>query len=77
MTTFADFEKMGQKGYCTTHLVFGENNDCKGWLVGDENMGLRYMFQMMNGARIDVGLTAASTATAAYYASLQYANERN
>jgi butyryl-CoA dehydrogenase len=34
------------------------------------------MFQMMNGARIDVGMTAASTATAAYYASLQYANER-
>jgi len=31
---------------------------------------------MMNGARIDVGLTAASTATAAYYASLQYAKER-
>jgi len=34
------------------------------------------MFQMMNGARIDVGLTAASMATAAYYASLQYAKER-
>jgi butyryl-CoA dehydrogenase len=34
------------------------------------------MFQMMNEARIDVGLTAASTASAAYYASLQYANER-
>lgn len=74
--TAADFQKMGQKGYCTTHLVFGENNDSKGWLVGSENLGLKYMFQMMNGARIDVGLTAASTATAAYYASLQYANER-
>jgi len=74
--TAGDFQKMGQKGYCTTHLSFGEKEDCKGWLVGAENMGLKYMFKMMNGARIDVGLTAASTATAAYHASLQYAKER-
>ena len=74
--TAGDFQKMGQKGYCTTHLVFGENQKCKGWLVGEQNKGLKYMFQMMNGARIDVGMTAASTATAAYYASLQYAEER-
>ncbi len=74
--TVGDFQKLGQKGYCTTHLVFGENDDSKGWLVGEANKGLKYMFMMMNGARIDVGLTAASTATAAYYASLQYAKER-
>ena len=74
--TAGDFQKLGQKGYCTTHLVFGENDDSKGWLVGEANKGLKYMFMMMNGARIDVGLTAASTATAAYYASLQYAKER-
>lgn len=74
--TVGDFQKLGQKGYCTTHLVFGEKDDCRGWLVGEANKGLKYMFQMMNGARIDVGLTAASTATAAYYASLQYAKER-
>ncbi len=76
VNTAGDFQKMGQKGYCTTHLVFGENNDCSGWLVGPENRGLKCMFQMMNGARIDVGMTAASVATAAYYASLQYATER-
>ena len=74
--TAGDFQKMGQRGYCTTHLVFGESDDCQGWLVGNENKGLAYMFQMMNGARIDVGLTAASTAYAAYWASLQYAKER-
>ncbi len=74
--TAGDFQKMGQKGYCTTHLAFGENNSCKGWLIGPENQGLKCMFQMMNGARIDVGMTAASIATAAYYASLQYAKER-
>eukprot|EP00095_Tigriopus_kingsejongensis_P006379 maker-scaffold772_size99869-snap-gene-0.3 protein:Tk06379 transcript:maker-scaffold772_size99869-snap-gene-0.3-mRNA-1 annotation:"hypothetical protein" len=74
--TAGDYQKMGQKGYCTTHLVFGENDDTVGYLVGTENKGLKYMFQMMNAARIDVGYTAASTATAAYYASLQYAKER-
>ena len=74
--TAGDFQKMGQRGYCTTHLVFGESDDCQGWLVGEENRGLKNMFQMMNGARIDVGLTAASVASAAYYASLQYAKER-
>jgi alkylation response protein AidB-like acyl-CoA dehydrogenase len=72
----ADFQKMGQRGYSTVHLVYGEKDDCVGYLVGEANQGLKYMFQMMNGARIDVGMTAASTATAAYYASLQYAKER-
>ena len=74
--TAGDFQKMGQRGYSTVHLVFGENNNCYGHLVGTENRGLKHMFQMMNGARIDVGMTAASTATAAYYASLKYAKER-
>lgn len=74
--TAGDFQKLGQKGYATTHLVFGENDNCRGWLVGEPHQGLKYMFQMMNAARIDVGATAASTATAAYYASLQYAQER-
>lgn len=76
VVTAGDFQKMGQKGYSTVHLVFGESNDCLGELVGVENKGLKHMFQMMNGARIEVGLTAASTAAAAYEASLQYAKER-
>lgn len=74
--TVGDFQKLGQRGYSTVHLVYGENSPCKGFLVGEPNKGLNYMFQMMNGARIDVGMTAASTATAAYYHSLQYAKER-
>lgn len=72
----ADFQKLGQRGYSTVHLVYGENNGCQGYLVGEMHQGLAYMFQMMNGARIDVGMTAVSTATAAYYASLKYAQER-
>lgn len=74
--TVGDFQKLGQRGYSTVHLVFGENKPCTGFLVGNTEQGLTYMFQMMNGARIDVGMTAASIATAAYYHSLQYALER-
>lgn len=76
VTTVADFQKMGQKGYCTTHLFFGDKDDCTGWLVGEAHKGLKYMFLMMNGARIGVGRGAAAIATAAYHASLNYANER-
>lgn len=71
-----EFEKMGQKGYCTTHIVFGDNNDCRGWLVGEANKGLSYMFQMMNEARIATGRMGAAISSASYYASLKYANER-
>jgi len=74
--TVADFQKMGQRGYCTTHLGFGDSDDCHGWLVGEANQGLKYMFLMMNGARIAVGRGAAAIAMAAYQASLEYANER-
>ncbi|MEP2280539.1 acyl-CoA dehydrogenase [Maribacter sp.] len=76
VTTVADFQKMGQRGYCTTHLFFGDKEDCKGWLVGEPHQGLKYMFLMMNGARIGVGRGGAAIATAAYHASLNYANER-
>ena len=76
VTTVADFQKMGQKGYCTTHLFFGDKENCTGWLVGEPNQGLKYMFLMMNGARIAVGRGAAAIATGAYHASLAYARER-
>ena len=76
VNTLGDFQKMGQKGYCTTHLSFGDQNDCKGWLVGEANQGLKYMFMMMNGARIGVGRGAAAISMAAYQASLAYAKER-
>ena len=76
VTTVADFQKLGQRGYCTTHLGFGDADDCQGWLVGEENQGLNYMFLMMNAARIAVGRGGSAIASAAYYASLQYANER-
>jgi alkylation response protein AidB-like acyl-CoA dehydrogenase len=71
-----DFRKMGQRGYATTHLIFGESGVTKGYLVGEPNKGLQYMFQLMNSARIAVGQTAAAVSSAAYYYSLNYANER-
>jgi alkylation response protein AidB-like acyl-CoA dehydrogenase len=71
-----DFQKMGQRGYSTTHLSFGDNDNCRAYLVGEPHKGLSYMFQMMNGARISVGQCAASVAMAAYQYSLQYCLER-
>ena len=76
VTTAGLYGKMGQKGYVAAHLMMGEQDNCKGYLVGQEHRGLRYMFQMMNEARIGTGAMAAGSASAAYYASLQYANER-
>lgn len=71
-----EFEKLGQRGYCTNHLAFGESGESVGYLVGQENKGLSYMFQMMNEARIATGRMGTGIASAAYYASLQYAKER-
>jgi alkylation response protein AidB-like acyl-CoA dehydrogenase len=68
-----EFEKLGQRGYCTAHLVF---EGSQGYLVGEANRGLTYMFQMMNEARIATGRMGTGIASAAYYASLQYAKER-
>jgi butyryl-CoA dehydrogenase len=76
VTTAGIYGKMGQKGYVAAHLMMGESDDCIGTLVGEPHQGLRYMFQMMNEARIGTGMMATGTASAAYYASLKYANER-
>jgi len=70
------YHKLGYRGTPLTQLAFGENGDCRGYLVGEPHKGLRYMFQMMNEARIEVGMGATGIASAAYYASLQYARER-
>lgn len=76
VTTAGIYGKMGQKGYVAAHIMLGEGEDCRGYLVGEPHMGLKYMFQMMNEARIGTGLVSAGTASAAYYASLKYAHER-
>ena len=70
------YHKMGYKGAPIAHLMVGSNDNCYGYLVGEPHKGLSYMFQMMNEARIGVGMNAAAIGTAAYYASLAYAKER-
>jgi alkylation response protein AidB-like acyl-CoA dehydrogenase len=70
------YHKMGQRSTPAMHLDFGSNNNCFGFLVGEQGKGLSYMFQMMNTARLGVGLAGTYIASFAYYASLQYANER-
>jgi alkylation response protein AidB-like acyl-CoA dehydrogenase len=70
------YHKLGYRGSPITQLSLGEKDDCRGYLVGEPHKGLSYMFQMMNEARIDVGLGAAAIASAAYYASLEYSRER-
>ncbi|MEH6518924.1 MAG: acyl-CoA dehydrogenase [Halioglobus sp.] len=70
------FHKMGGRGQTSTALNFGEKGGAVGYLVGQENQGLQYMFHMMNEARIMVGSGAALTALCGYQYSLDYAKER-
>jgi len=70
------FHKMGYKGAPIAHLSVGSNDGAEGYLVGEPHKGLSYMFQLMNEARIGVGMNATAIGTAAYYASLAYAKER-
>jgi len=70
------YHKLGYRGCPIAQLSMGDKNDCRGWLVGEPHSGLKYMFQMMNEARIGVGMGAAAMATAAYYASLEYSKTR-
>lgn len=76
VTTAGIYHKMGYKGAPIAHLMVGSNEGAIGYLVGEPHQGLRYMFQMMNEARVGVGMNAVSIGTAAYYASLEYARER-
>ncbi|MGQ8363817.1 acyl-CoA dehydrogenase [Glaciecola sp. 1036] len=68
--------KLGYRGTTSTVLSFGEKDDCHGYLVGQEHHGLRYMFMMMNEARIGVGFGAAMIGYRGYQYSLEYAKER-
>jgi hypothetical protein len=68
---------MGIKASSTCVLSFGENDACKGLLCGTvENQGMPQMFQMMNGARILVGVQGVAAASSAYLNALQYTKER-
>ena len=68
--------KMGIHASPTCTLNFGDDDDCIGYLIGEECKGITYMFQMMNEARMMVGQQALGTAGTAYLNALQYTQER-
>lgn len=68
--------KLGLHGSPTCSLVFGPNNACEGFLLGEELQGMKLMFHMMNPARIEVGLQGEALAAAAFQEALQYAKVR-
>jgi alkylation response protein AidB-like acyl-CoA dehydrogenase len=75
--------KMGQRGITNTVLNFGDTGfnpggeaGAVGYLVGEPHRGIVYMFQMMNEARLGVGMGAVALGYTGYLKSLQYARER-
>ena len=68
--------KMGIKASPTAVLQFGDHGGAIGYLVGEENRGLEYMFIMMNAARYAVGVQGIAVAERAYQHAVAYAKER-
>ena len=68
--------KMGIKASPTAVLQYGDHGGAIGYLVGEENRGLEYMFIMMNAARYAVGVQGIAIAERAYQKAVQYARER-
>ena len=68
--------KMGIKASPTAVLQYGDNGGAVGYLVGQENRGLEYMFIMMNAARYAVGVQGIAIAERSYQKATQYARDR-
>jgi alkylation response protein AidB-like acyl-CoA dehydrogenase len=69
--------KMGIKASPTCILAYGDRSDgAIGYLIGEENAGMRYMFTMMNNARLGVGVEGLGLAERSYQHALGYAKER-
>ncbi len=68
--------KLGIKASPTAVLQYGDHGGAVGYLVGEENRGLEYMFIMMNAARFAVGIQGIAVAERAYQKAVQYARDR-
>ena len=68
--------KLGIHGSPTCSMLFGAEGKCVGYLLGEPNAGLKLMFQMMNSARLEVGLQGMAVAGAAQQAAVAFAKER-
>jgi alkylation response protein AidB-like acyl-CoA dehydrogenase len=70
-------EKMGIHASATCSMAFGSKGKCRGWLLGEENKGMRVMFHLMNVARLLIGGVGFSSASAAYLYALDHARQRH
>lgn len=68
--------KLGIHASPTCTMQFGDEGGATGYLVGEPHMGLKYMFTMMNNARLSVGLQGVAIAERAYQHALAYAKDR-
>jgi len=68
--------KLGIHGSPTAVMSFGDNGGAVGYLVGEANKGLSYMFTMMNHARLGVGIEGMALSERAYQAAVNYARDR-
>jgi alkylation response protein AidB-like acyl-CoA dehydrogenase len=68
--------KMGIKASPTAVLQYGDKGGAIGYLVGQENRGLEYMFIMMNAARYGVGVQGIAIAERAYQKAVQFSKDR-
>ena len=68
--------KMGIKASPTAVLQYGDHGGAIGYLVGEENRGLEYMFIMMNAARFGVGVQGIAIAERAYQKAVSFAKDR-
>ena len=68
--------KMGLMASPTCVLSFGDNGGAIGYLIGEEHQGMRYMFKMMNSARLSVGVEGLALAERSYQQALSFAGER-
>jgi alkylation response protein AidB-like acyl-CoA dehydrogenase len=68
--------KLGIHASPTCVMAYGEEDGAVGWLVGEENRGIEYMFTMMNNARLGVGLQGLAIGERAYQQARAFAQER-
>ncbi|MEO7887847.1 MAG: acyl-CoA dehydrogenase, partial [Polaromonas sp.] len=68
--------KMGIKASPTAVLQYGDHGGAVGYIVGEENRGLEYMFIMMNSARYAVGIQGIAIAERAYQKAVAFSKDR-
>jgi len=69
-------DKLGLHGSPTAALEFGSRDSCIGYLCGEKNRGLSHMFQMMNAARINTGVSGLAIAGTAFRQAVDYTRQR-